>query len=795
MHLPSHVLSRHRLDACIAQTVGGAISVVQGAAGTGKSIAVNDYYGRLGHPFVYYALNGDVVSTFAFISGLSDALHEYAVGDEPLSAIASEIVERGRDTLMALNAWIREHIPAIGLTIIIDDVRDDRQIAQIGELIGNLATQTQDHVKWCFVGRRLSALPLASWLAHDLAKLPFDAELLRFSAEDTQELAALKGIPITVSDAQIIAGKTFGWPLGTSWAIEIAEPDAVHTAMCATDTFAEILRLSLNTLSAIQRDIIVAASVYPDLGAAILSALPSTHARTIRDFSNAFQSLFIYRAPFRFQPEVRHALQNSLLEDDTAYQRVTLGAAATLESIERIEDALSLLLLLQDQAEVTAILDRGGTALTERGSWTLIDRALEFIRGSEFEESAMVLALRATSESNRDHFDTAEAWFRLAIERSADASDKARIGHRFALEAMRQGRPDLVETLAEMVFEESEADSVVQLMVRGTLATAFATLAQGDRALSEIRAVLQRMRAGVSDKERARLFQQAAFVCVRCELYDEAKHYAQIAFDRAVETNAFNVAALAQTLLYEIAIDSDDDPVRALFHLRLFNRFAILSGGARLRLFALLATFSMCIENGDTTALRSLDEQLRGRELIQHNDFINETLLPDEAMRAAWAGKFQRAFRLAIVTTETETGARQLLRIAESAVFAAADRDSSGSLKLLAVASSWTTLQPIARNGRIPCLLAVAELLLGHVETACQTLARARQLGFAIGPRNEVLFQTIETLTKGTDILAESHAVRTRFSQLEDVGLGGIARLLKALPMNLISPNIQTCDS
>ena len=783
MYLPSHVLSRHRLDADIAVAVSGSIAVVQGAAGTGKSIAVNDYYRRLGLPFAYYALNGEVVSTFAFISGLSDALLEYAVGDEPLSAIASEIAERGRDALMALSAWLREHVPAIGLTIIIDDVRDDRQI---DELIGMLATQTQDHVKWCFVGRSLSALPLASWLAYGLAKLPLDAETLRFSAKDTEELAAFKGTPLTMSGAETISSATLGWPLGTSWAIEITDRDAVQLPLRASYSFPEIVRISLDQLSAIDRSIIVAASAFPDLGPAILRALPPAYSRAIEAFSSTFPSLFIFHAPFRFQPEIRRALQATLFRDDFEYRRVTLAAATALESVERIDDALSLLLLLKDEVEVAAVLDRGGATLTERGSWALIDNALEFLRSSDFSESAMVLALRATSESNRDHFDTAEAWFRLAIERSANSSDKARIGQRFALEAMRQGRPDLVEALATMVFETSEPDSVAHLTVRGTLATAFATLTRFDQALQEICHVLRLMHDGVSDKERARLFQQAAFVYLRCGLYVEARQYAQIAFDEAASANAFNVAALAQTLLYEIAIESDDDPLRALFHLRLFNRYAILSGGARLRLFALLATFSIYVENGDTTALLTLDEQLCGRELIQHNDFINETLLPDEAMRAAWSGNFLRAFRLAIGTTETETGARQFLRIAESAVFAAAARNSNSSFELLANAAPWTALPPVARNGRIPCLLAVAWLLLGRRENAFETLILARHLGFAAGPRNEAFFETVEILTHGGDIFADSDAVRTCFSRLEDVGLGGIARLLKALPVNLL---------
>ena len=776
-------LSRPRLDRQIAKRLSGAISLVYGGPGTGKSLAINDYFSRSGQPFTSYALVDEVVSPRDFVVGLGDTLALHVRGTSPLSALASELFDSERNVAMALDAWLRAHIPDIGLTIVIDDIRDVSQIEFIADLLVATAERTRDHVRWCFIGRDVSFFPLPSWLANGMASVPLDSHAFCFDESDALRLGQLRKSQLKPATLRRLVDDVQGWPHAVAWAIEVLDDEGAE-ALALSNPIPELLQATLGLRGVVEQTTLLETSVLPDLDERVLHALSSHPADEVARLRSCVPSLFEYRMPLRYRSEVRNEL-TAMFNSDISRQSALRSAATALETAGRAEAALAVLMALADGASVAALLEREGVALADRGAWRIIDQALRFLDRAPVAEASMILALRATSESSRDHFDTAEAWFRLAIEQSDDIVNKSSIAHRFALEAMRRGRPELVESLADIVLSTPQRDAGVELTIRATLATAFAMLDQAARAEAEITAVLDLMHGNVRAKDRARIWQQAAFVSSRAERYEEARAYATRAFADASSCNAYNIAAVAQTLLYEVAIEADDDPREALVHIDEIARFALLAGGVRLHLFALLATFSIHVERGDVPALDGLDNVLRGRELVQYDEFITQTLLPDEAMRAAWSGNFGRASRLVAGSIEQETGSRHFLRLAEHAVYLAAAGNVPEAMQAIERALRWETLPFTPRVGRTPSLIALAQLLCGEAGAARATLIHGMSVYSGRSPRNEALFACIASLLAWSNG-ARSAGLRNAVAALYEQNLGGCARLIAAIPSNAI---------
>ncbi len=778
-------LSRPRLDRQIAKWLSGAISLAYGGPGTGKSLAIADYFSRSGRPFTSCALVDEVLSPRDFVVGLGDALAVHVRGTSPLSALASELFDTERNVAMALDAWLRAQIPDIGLTIVIDDIRDFRQIELIADLLVTIAERTRDHVRWCFIGRDVSFFPLPSWLANGISSVPLESHALSFNESDAVRLGQLRKSELKPATIRRLVDDLKGWPHAVAWAIEVLDDKAV-AALAASNPIPALFQATLSLFDGQDKTKLLETSVLPDLDHRVLHALSSRPADEVARLRSRVPSLFEYRMPLRYRSEVRNELTAMFNGDIGRHQNAMRTAATALESAGRAEAALAVLMTLADGPSVAALLEREGVALADRGAWRIIDQALRFLDRAPVAEVPMILALRATSESSRDHFDTAEAWFRLAIEQSDDTASKSSIAHRFALEAMRRGRPELVESLADIVLSTPQRDAGVELTIRATLATAFAMLDQAARADAEITAVLDLMHGDVPAKDRARIWQQAAFVSSRAERYEATRAYATRAFADASSCNAYNIAAVAQTLLYEVSIEADDDPSEALVHIDEIARFALLAGGVRLHLFALLATFSVHVERGDVPALEGLDRVLRGRELVQYDEFINQTLLPDEAMRAAWSGKFGRASRLVAGSVEQETGSRHFLRLAEHAVYLAAAGNVPEARQAIERALRWETLPFTPRVGRTPSLIALAQLLCGDARAARQTLAHGTSANSGRSPRNEALFACIAALLAWSHG-ARSASLRDAIADLYAQNLGGCARLIAAIPSNMIT--------
>ena len=125
-------------------------------------------------------------------------------------------------------------------------------------------------------------------------------------------------------------------------------------------------------------------------------------------------------------------------------------------------------------------------------------------------------------------------------------------------------------------------------------------------------------------------------------------------------------------MLFNIAILHDDDvPAgrRALAKLEEAGRKA---GSTTLRIYALLNAYSIEVDAGDVAAIERLDAELRDLQVFL-TATASEALLPAQALRAAWDGRFEHAYELLAPGAEKLfDDDRMAYRWAEIAVYAAA---------------------------------------------------------------------------------------------------------------------------
>ncbi len=777
---------RDRLDARFARALAYPIAIVVGPIGSGKTVATSSFLERSDRPYVRYASYAPVVTPIDFVRGLASALVPLAPGAYLSSSIACELAMKSSTPALDLAGWLREHTRGMEPTIFIDDLGDVERTRPIAQLLTTIIEETIPEIRWVIASRDVSLFPVASWLAHRLTDIPVDAPDLCFTLDDALSLRLLRQSALTEPQTAALVEQVRGWPLGMSFGLDTLDDDAAMATIPA-ERKAAIRHFAARALASLDRadiDLLLRVSLLPDLDPLLVDALDVADAGATLDRLRSVLPT-IFAEPRRLRRAVLKELaamrkrSGSELNEGTAEQ-----AARALERAGRFAEALTLYTDFEDQASIARVLDAFGLPLVDFGRFEIVEAALDQLEGTPFADRPVPLAIRALTQSNLGHYDTAEAWFRLAIAAAAEPGVRTEIAYRFALDAMRRNRPDSVESLVPALALDDIGESPTELGMRATLATAYAATGKRSLAADSIESVLAAIDATVPANIVARIYHQAAFVALRADQFDRARAYALRAIDEAHRSGSFDVVARAQTVLVRIAVDVEDDPIAALAHLEEFARYGAMSGNPQMRIFALCATFDIEVERGNLDAIERLERTLQGRELVQHANAINESLLPNEAMRAAWLGDFDRAYRLIAKTAQTEAAANErALRYAETALFAALSgrNDEARSAFMSSQAEALDVLAE-ARGGRAPTLLALAALILNEPGKAESLLGAARACGSDQNVRTAVLLQAVETLIAYASKDAGTNDVTEMLEALTAHELGGYRLLMEAIP-------------
>jgi DNA-binding CsgD family transcriptional regulator len=413
----------------------------------------------------------------------------------------------------------------------------------------------------------------------------------------------------------------------------------------------------------------------------------------------------------------------------------------------------------------------------------LVYRGLAPLTDAEFAAFPVALAVKASLESLHGSFDLAEAWFRFAIKNVGDSNQRGPIVFRFATDLVRQDRRDAIDLLQPIVAEGGH-DLALSVSLAGLLATAYATHQQNAEAASTIERALEQM-AGVNDPTvRAKLYFQAGYVAFFSREPQRAKGFAQQAVEVALASHLYDIAARALSILYNVAMDYEDDVRAGRLYLDQLASCSVKAGSRHLLRYATLCQFEIEVCRGNLDESARLDEALKALE-VDYSTFATETLLPAQALRATWNGDFHRAYRLIATTAERQiTPIRQSQRHAEIALYAAAAGLHAEAASAVRRAMALATAADSADKSVVftKAYIALALNLLGRHRRAAQVLADVRGSP-ALTPRLAQLVEAIGTINERWAGGRYSTDLRATLDGLVECDFGGIGRLIEALPL------------
>lgn len=780
---------RPRINDRLARATQFPVTLIVAPAGFGKSVALRDFLLTARLEVVRCDVRPEDDTLLAFARRLGEALQPLAPS---ASAAFPEMQQRIMETgepIERLCEWFVEHLKRTTCTIVVDDLHyaDAAAIAFLVDLID----RTHERIRWMIASRSDGELPVASWLAYDRMDLPIDENTLRFTPEEALAAADEAQSGIEPEEVEELREFTEGWPVALAIALR-------------TRTYASELRSAAGSYEAATRDMIyryLAEQVFAGLSVAqqnflLATSVFSTFDVRIAEALGGMQEfLNDLRRGVAFLNEVApgtyryHDLFVDFLESELRRQGESAWAGVLCYAGQLLEDrgddaaALAVFLRARDVGSILRVVERSGIQLFERGHADALSAALDVVPDVIRNTNAAAVGLRATLDAARGHFDLCRRGFVAAIDLAQRDELRVALVHRYAIELVRHDRAciDLLEPYAN----DERLAPAMRAPLLGTLATAFARLGRVDDALATIALALDAVDGSSDDDTLARLYQQAAYVYRLEQTRQQAHNYANLAVELATMRNLNEVAVRAYSVLYQIAYDDGDDPIDCLAILDKLLECARKGGSTQARLYGLLATYGIEAERGNEAALDRLDRELQsisgGLPRVRA-----EVLLPAMALRAGWEHDFHRAYELLAGTAEVQSSdERRAHRASELALYAfAAGMHAEGEAALSDALAALALSAPTRRTMRARVTVACAEVLRGHCAAAHRHLTEVER---TLAPSMRWLrafAHAARTLYRAALGQADRPLVAAAFERLRAEHLGGLARLLEAMPFS-----------
>ncbi|MBV9409725.1 MAG: helix-turn-helix transcriptional regulator, partial [Candidatus Eremiobacteraeota bacterium] len=643
-----------------------------------------------------------------------------------------------------------------------------------------LVDATIPRLRWILIGRDAAAFPVARWLASGIADLPVDDDDLRIDPDELRVAVAAAGLPLRV-DA--LGAATLGRPLRLALALSGHADDGEDTE----ELRARLVDVALAARGETARTQFYEAALLMRFDVQLLRALGHDADATIAALRDAG---FVYgdgAYAFAFDPPFREELLARIDALDPA-QRDALHAraAAALAAHGRWSEAVALYRRAGAHEQLAAALDARGFLALDLGEVVAVRRALAVLPDDVAAHHPVTLGMKAALASLDERFDVAEAWFRMAIDAAADDDDARRaIVVRYGLDLVRRGRSDVVALLEAEVAREG-AGTAFAAELWGVLATAYVGAHRLDDAHRAARNALTRLRDVADEGVRARILHQSAYVALNSGDHGAAKQLAQRAYESAEAAYLYDLAARALSVLHNVAIFHDDDVPAGRLALAKLAEAGRKAGSTTLRLYATLNAYGLEVDAGDAAAIERLDGELRELQIFL-TPMASEALLPAQALRAAWDGRFEYAYQLLAPSAEKLfDDERTAYRWAEVAVYAAAaGRRSESDAAIRHARENLRRADPADRLGqRARAYLALAEVLQAHQGRANRALAELKPVARRAGPRFAALLEAIRALhVRWTTGWHGKPALADALDHLETVDLGGVGRFIGALPL------------
>jgi DNA-binding CsgD family transcriptional regulator len=391
--------------------------------------------------------------------------------------------------------------------------------------------------------------------------------------------------------------------------------------------------------------------------------------------------------------------------------------------------------------------------------------------------------MKAVLASLDERFDVAESWFRMAID-AAEGDVRRQIVMRYGLDLVRRDRPDVIELLEGEATRSDEQDDTASLYA--LLGTAYVSRHRMEDAQNAAARALMRLDRVRDAGLRSRILHQTSYVALSAGDHNSARDLATKALAEAEAAYEYDVAARACSVLFNVALLADDDVPAGRVAVAKLADAGRKAGSPALQLYATINAYAVEVVAGDVAAIERLDVDLRRLQIFL-TQITSESLLPAQALRAAWDGRFEHAYELlAPSANKLFDDDRNAFRWAEIAVYAAAaGRRSESAAAIRRSREIVRRADPSDRLAlRSRAYLAIAEILLAHDGRARSAIADLRTLARKAGPRFAALVEAVRALyARWTTGWHGEPSLADALDALEAHDLGGIGRFLGALPL------------
>jgi tetratricopeptide (TPR) repeat protein len=461
-----------------------------------------------------------------------------------------------------------------------------------------------------------------------------------------------------------------------------------------------------------------------------------------------------------------------------------------LEARGDIAGALERFVERGAEAQIVALIDRHGFALIESDHAYLLNDALAGLSDEVRKTSPVVLTLLATAASFEDRPDVSESLFENALAVCSDSLQRARVEYSYGTDLLRRGQPKAVDVLTS-VADTAGAPLSLRIAARSALAASYALFGRAEEAAALIEPTLQSAIERGDDLLTARVYHQASYVALRSARYAEAKHLATIARTIAERVGAYEAVAGAASVLYNVALDVEEDLGAAVELLHQIADAGAKCGNVEKQLFALIAAYEIEVERGNEASIAAIETDLESFDVAYTSRLASEALLPAQVLQLAWHGDFARAHQILAPSgdQQRDTG-RRALRWAEIAFHAAAARKTGDALRAISSAQHGLS---VADDSNVPGIrarvyLALAFLLLGRPQAARAEIASLNDNVPTGSGRLRATIDFVRGLV-GWHLGTVDHvAMLAKLESLREREFGGLARMFEAIPADLIEP-------
>ena len=778
-----HLIRRDRLIRRLADAVRAPLCVIDAPVGFGKSVLIGQFLETESREHILYEVAPNT-TLGGFARGFADALSTRDPGARLSFASAYDRAAQSKQPSAHLAYWLIEHARDLSLTIVVDGLNDAADDPATMDFLVRLIDATHEHLHWIVATRSTALLRIPSWMANGVMERSIDITELRFNSDEIANLARAYD-----PDLSFIRNGSLpksSWPAGVDFSLFSAHEMGRSIADIKDGDYESLSAQLFAIVPVDARQLLVATCLLNIIDEHVAVEVVDRDAGTIlRQLRATFPWMFsVSGSLLRYHDRFRAFLHAQLASAGVESAAMALKVADILDTKGHVAEALMLLTQFPHAAKLTEIVERHGFDLIDSGDAEVVGSALAIL-GRPTDKNPIVMAVRAMLDARLGRSDTAEAWYRLAIDALADDPRRGDIVYRYAHELARGYRVDWIDLLKPCADADALSDDT-RAMRCSLLAQGYSIAGDRDLAAAYLREALAFASRSESAVIHATVDGRAAFIAMNEGDGAIAKSYAIRAAERAVANDLYDLAAPLYTVLFVIAYDIEDDALASFEYLGRIAAYSIKSGNIQQNLWALAARYGLLMERGEETAATHLSTSLHSFDLHYLSPAFADALLPSQALSASWRGDFTHAHALLLPSAETQTDPeRRALRWAEVAFYAAgagllneARHELSSAEREIKQCDEITP-----RLVRAEVLLAFANFFIDDIESGDRILDRVKQLQ-SHTVRMHALAGTLETFADWWRSDRHAMALTRSLERLENLQLGGFARSLEAVPIS-----------